>query len=94
MREEAWAAFAFIISSTTPPVRRWGSIILAVARKRAGKVPTAIAAGLPMAWAGMIPLATFGGSVTAGAYYLAVGHTLANRGITRGNPAAPQLAQA
>jgi hypothetical protein len=55
-----------------------GSIILAVSLKRAGKVPTAIAVGLPITWLATIPLATVGGGVISGAYYLALGYLLAN----------------
>lgn len=53
-----------------------GSIILAVALKRAGSVPTAVAVGLPIVWVAAIPLSTFGGGVIAGAYFLAIGYLL------------------
>jgi hypothetical protein len=55
-----------------------GSIILAVSLKRAGKVPTAIAVGLPITWLTTIPLATVGGGVISGAYYVVLGYLLAN----------------
>jgi hypothetical protein len=56
-----------------------GSIVIAVSLKRAGTVPTAVAVGLPLAWVATIPLATVGGGVIAGAYYLALGYLLAHR---------------
>ena len=56
-----------------------GSVILAVSLKRAGTVPTAIAVGLPITWVATIPLATLGGGIIAGAYYVALGHLLVNR---------------
>jgi hypothetical protein len=56
-----------------------GSVILAVSLQRVGKVPAAIAVGLPIAWVATIPLATLGGGVIAGAYYLAVGYLLVSR---------------
>ena len=56
-----------------------GSIILAVSLKRAGTVPTAIAVGLAITWLATIPLATVGGGIISGAYYLALGCLLANR---------------
>jgi hypothetical protein len=56
-----------------------GSIILAVSLKRVGKVPTAIAVGLPITWLATIPLATVGGGVISGAYYLVLGCLLANQ---------------
>ncbi len=56
----------------------FGSIILAVSLKRAGRVPSVLAVGLPITWVATIPLATVGGGVIAGAYYLALGHLLVN----------------
>ena len=67
-----------------------GSIVLAVSLKRAGKVPTAIAVGLPITWVATIPLATVGGGVISGAYYLALGYLLAHHA---GEPTAPAAAQ-
>ena len=69
-----------------------GSIIIAVSLKRAGKVTTAVAVGLPISWAAMIPLATVGGGVLAGAYYLAIGYLLINNAIERAAHPAVQLA--
>lgn len=67
-----------------------GSIILAVSLKRASRVPAPVAIGLPLAWVATIPLATFGGGVLAGAYYLAIGYLLATGAIERANHAATQ----
>src|SRR6516165_2364272 len=47
-----------------------GSIVIAVSLKRAGTVPTAVAIGLPLAWVATIPLATVGGGLLSGAYFL------------------------
>ena len=71
-----------------------GSIIIAVSLKRAGKVSTAVAIGLPIAWVATIPLATVGGGVIAGAYYLAIGFLLVNDAIERRPRVAPQPAGA
>lgn len=71
-----------------------GSIILAVALKRAGRVPTAVAIGLPITWVATIPLATVGGGVISGAYYLALGYLLANDVNEQAVPAVPQPANA
>jgi hypothetical protein len=65
-----------------------GSLVLAVSLKRAGRVPTAVALGLPIAWVAVIPLATVGGGVVAGAYYLMVGYLLATDAIERARVAA------
>ena len=67
-----------------------GSIILAVSLKRAGRVPAAVAVGLPLAWVATIPLATHGGGVLAGAYYLTIGYLLASETIERAGRAATQ----
>jgi uncharacterized membrane protein len=67
-----------------------GSIILAVSLKRAGRVPAAVAVGLPLTWVATIPLATHGGGVLAGAYYLAIGYLLASEAIERAGRAATQ----
>jgi hypothetical protein len=71
-----------------------GSIVLAVSLIHAGKVQTAVAVGLPIAWVATIPLATVGGGVIAGAYYLVVGHLLVNHAVERTAPAAAQPATA
>jgi hypothetical protein len=71
-----------------------GSIILAVSLKRAGTVPTAIAVGLPITWAATIPLATVGGGVISGAYYLALGYLLVHDLGEQSAPAAVQPASA
>ena len=71
-----------------------GSIVIAVSLKRAGKVSTAVAIGLPIAWLATIPLATVGGGVIAGAYYLAISYLLANDAIERRPRVAPQPASA
>ncbi len=71
-----------------------GSVILAVSLKRAGKVPPAVAVGLPITWVATIPLATVGGGIIAGAYYLAVGHLLVSHAHEQTTPAPPQPANA
>jgi hypothetical protein len=83
-----------VVAPLTNGAWLFGSIILAVSLKRAGKVPTAVAVGLPISWMATIPLATVGGGVIAGAYYLTVGYLLANDAIERGPCVAPQAAGA
>jgi hypothetical protein len=67
-----------------------GSVILAVSLKRARTVPAAVAIGLPLTWAATIPLATVGGGVIAGAYYLTIGYLMASDAIDRADRAATQ----
>jgi hypothetical protein len=67
-----------------------GSIILAVSLIRAGKVTTALAIGLPIAWVATIPLATVGGGIISGAYFLTLGHLLVSGA---GEQAAPAVVQ-
>jgi hypothetical protein len=65
-----------VIAPLTNAAWLFGSIALAVSLKRAGHVPTAVAVGLPVAWIGTIPLATLGGGLITGAYFLMVGSML------------------
>jgi hypothetical protein len=67
-----------------------GSVVLAVSLKRARRVSAAVAVGLPLAWVATIPLATLGGGVLAGAYYLTIGYLLASEAIERAGRAATQ----
>ena len=67
-----------------------GSVILAVSLKRARRVPAAVAVGLPLTWVATIPLATHGGGILAGAYYLTIGSLLASETIERAGRAATQ----
>ena len=72
-----------VIAPLTNAAWLFGSMIIAVSLKRAGKVSTVVAVGLPVAWVATIPLATVGGGVVAGAYYLAIGYLLVNDAIER-----------
>jgi len=83
-----------VIAPLTNAAWLFGSIIIAVSLKRAGRVTTAVAVGLPIAWVATIPLATVGGGVIAGAYYLAIGYLLVNDAIERRPRVAPQPASA
>jgi hypothetical protein len=55
-----------------------GSLILGVSLWRTGTVSRVVAVGLPVAWVFAIPLATVGGGIVAGAYYLWLGYLLAD----------------
>ena len=59
----------------------FGSIAMAVSLKRAGRVPGAIAIGLPLSWVATLPLAVVGGGVVAGVYWMATGYLLINDGF-------------
>jgi hypothetical protein len=72
-----------VVAPLTNAAWLFGSVVLAVALKRAGRVSTFVAVGLPLAWVATIPFATVGGGVVAGGYYLAVGYLLANDAIER-----------
>lgn len=81
-----------VIAPLTNAVWLFGSIALAVSLKRAGRVPSAIAYGLPVAWIGTIPLATVGGGLITGGYLLTLGYLLANAALERDGAAAQALA--
>ena len=72
----------------------FGSIILAVSLKREGRVPTMVAVGLPLAWIATIPLATLGGGLISGAYFLTVGYLVAIDAIERSRTPLVQAARA
>jgi len=59
----------------------FGSIVLAVSLKRSGRIPTIVAVGLPLTWVATIPLATLGGGLISGAYFLTIGYLVASEAI-------------
>jgi hypothetical protein len=78
-----------VVAPLTNTAWLFGSIVLAVALKREGSVPTAVAVGLPLSWVASIPLATVGGGVISGAYFLFVGYLLVNEAVRRPSLAVP-----
>jgi hypothetical protein len=70
------------------------SVVIAVSLKRAGTVRSAVAVALPLAWVATIPLATVGGGVLSGAYYLTIGYLLTTGTLDHTPSAAPQPAAA
>ena len=78
-----------VVAPLTNAAWLFGSIVLAVALKREANVPTAVAVGLPLAWVASIPLATVGGGVISGAYFLFVGYLLVNEAVRRTRVAVP-----
>ena len=71
--------FFNVLAPLTNAAWLFGSIVLAVALKRAKTVPTLIAVGLPVSWIAMIPLGTLGGGLVIGAYWMLVGAYLGAR---------------
>ena len=78
-----------VVAPLTNAAWLFGSIVLARALRREGNVPTAVAVGLPLAWAASIPLATLGGGVISGAYFLFIGYLLANEAVGGPSVAVP-----
>jgi len=72
-----------VVAPVTNAAWLFGSIVLAVVLKREATVRSAVAVGLPLAWVATIPLATVGGGVISGGYFLFVGYLLANDAIRR-----------
>jgi hypothetical protein len=64
--------FFIVVAPLTNAAWLLGSIVLAVALWRTRTAPRTLAIGLPLAWIGTIPLATFGGGLLTGAYWMAV----------------------
>lgn len=63
-----------------------GTFALAVALYRARRVPRLVAAGLVVSYLGAIPLATHGGGILTGCYWLALGYLLTLGALERRNP--------
>ncbi len=66
-----------VIAPITNAAWFFGSIVLAVGLKRAGRLPAPLAIALPISWIAALPFSNFGGGLIAGAYWLAVGLVLA-----------------
>ena len=66
-----------------------GSLVLGISLHRGERVPKAVAIGLPVTWIFSIPLATFGGCLVSGVYFLAVGYLLVNQAIEHHTAIAP-----
>jgi hypothetical protein len=60
-----------------------GTIALAVGLYRARRVPRALAAGIVVAYIGSIPLATHGGGILTGCFWLAVGYLFSLGSVER-----------
>jgi hypothetical protein len=60
-----------------------GWAALAIALKRTGRVPAAVAIGLPITWILSLPLSQFGASIIAAAYWLVVAWLVANGELVR-----------
>jgi hypothetical protein len=74
-------ALFIVVAPLTNAAWLFGSLILAVSLWRAGTVSRVVAAGLPLSWVAAIPLATVGGGVLAGAYFLWLGYLLADDAV-------------
>lgn len=76
---------SFFAAVAVPANLLWfgGFVALAVALKRSGRVPAAVAIGLPVTWVLALPLSLVGGGIAAAAYWLAVGWMLRHERLER-----------
>lgn len=76
---------SFFAAVAVPTNLLWlgGFVALGVALKRSGRVPAAIAIGLPVTWILTLPLSVAGGAIAAGAYWLVVGWMLRHERLER-----------
>ena len=76
---------SFFAAVAVPSNLLWlgGFIALAIALKRSGRVPVAIAIGLPVTWILTLPLSAVGGGIAAGAYWLVVAWMLRHERLDR-----------
>jgi hypothetical protein len=81
--------YSFFPAVATVTNAAWllGSIVIAIALKRTRTAPTLIAYGLPVAWIGTIPLATHGGGLVTGAYWMATSLLVLGAERTTATPA-------
>lgn len=86
---------SFFAAVAAPANLLWlvGFTMLAVALKRNGRVPAAIALGLPVSWFFMLPLSMVGGGLVAAAFWLVVGWLALHGELARGG-ASPAPARA
>jgi len=85
---------SFFAAVAIPSNLLWfgGWIALAVALKRSGRVPAALAIGLPITWVLSLPLSNFGASIIAAAYWLVVAWLVANDELDRRKAVAAAVA--
>jgi hypothetical protein len=76
---------SFFAAVAIPSNLLWfgGWTALAVALKRSGRVPSAVAIGLPITWVLSLPLSQVGASIIAAAYWLVVAWLVANDELAR-----------
>jgi hypothetical protein len=82
---------SFFAAVAVPANLLWfgGFVALAIALKRSGRVPAAVAIGLPVTWILCLPLSVVGGGIAAGAYWLTVGWMLRHERLERSTASAP-----
>ena len=76
---------SFFAAVAIPSNLLWfsGWTALAIALKRSGRVPAAMAIGLPITWVLSLPLSQFGASIIAAAYWLVVAWLVAHGELVR-----------
>ena len=76
-------SFFNVVAPLTNAAWLFGSVVIAFALKRSGRVATPIAVGLPLLWIAAIPLATHGFGLLAAAYLIPTGYRLATDTLER-----------
>jgi hypothetical protein len=76
---------SFFAAVAVPSNLLWlgGWVALAIVLKRSGRVPAAVAIGLPISWVLSLPLSQFGGPLLGGAYWVVVAWLLTNGELVR-----------
>jgi hypothetical protein len=76
---------SFFAAVAVPTNLMWfgGFVAIAIGLYRSGRVPRAIAIGLPLTWVAALPLSAVGGGLLAGAYFLVLGWLLAQGELPR-----------
>jgi hypothetical protein len=81
---------SFFAAVAVPANLLWlgGMAGVAVGLARGGRVPRVLAIALPLSWFAMLPLGPVGGSLVAGAFWLALAWLIANGELPRAAPRA------
>jgi hypothetical protein len=87
---------SFFAAVAVPTNLLWfgGFVALAVALRRSGRVPQALAIGLPITWLLTLPGSSLGLGIVAGAYWLVMGWLLLHDQLEIRAPRRPELATA
>jgi hypothetical protein len=69
-----------------------GFVALAIALRRGGHLPQALAIGVPLSWIAALPMSSIGGTVLAGGFWIVLGYLIATESLEQLGRAVPRTA--